>query len=155
MFSLFGWWKFRGDHVITCPDNNQPEVIRIKGSDLDHLDVRECSRWPEKLGCGQECLRQVQESPEGCLLHAYYTHWYRDKMCALCGRTLATPGIAEHVHTPALLAPDGYSFEWNTVRAEDLARLMVTHRPICWDCHIAGSFRREHPELVVDRDFHR
>jgi hypothetical protein len=155
MISLFSWWKFRGDHVITCPDNKQPEVIRIKGSDLQHLDVRMCSRWPEKLGCGQECLRQVQESPEGCLLQAVYTHWYLDQKCAICGKTLDVPGIAEHVHAPALLAPDGFSFEWNSVRAEDLARVMVTHSPICWDCHIAHTFRREHPELVVERDFHR
>jgi hypothetical protein len=24
--------------------------------------------------------------------------------------------------------------------------------PVCWDCHIAGSFRREHADLVTDRD---
>ncbi len=34
MFSIFDRWKFRGDHVITCPDNNQPEVIRLKGLGL-------------------------------------------------------------------------------------------------------------------------
>ena len=28
---------------------------------------------------------------------------------------------------------------------------MGTHLPVCWNCHIAESFRREHPELVVDR----
>ena len=24
--------------------------------------------------------------------------------------------------------------------------------PVCWNCHIAESFRREHPDLVTDRD---
>jgi hypothetical protein len=28
---------------------------------------------------------------------------------------------------------------------------MQTHLPVCWNCHIAQEFRREHSELVVDR----
>src|SRR5579871_1619293 len=91
MFSLIGLWKFRGKRVITCPDNNRFELIKVNGADLAHLDVRQCSRWPEKLGCGQECIRQVQESPEGCLLHNYYTNWYCGKHCATCGKELEAP----------------------------------------------------------------
>jgi hypothetical protein len=29
--------------------------------------------------------------------------------------------------------------------------VLSTHLPVCWDCHIARRFRREHPALVVDR----
>ncbi len=45
----------------------------------------------------------------------------------------------------------------------DLEALEVTPRlalsqshelrlPLCWDCHVAESFRREHPDLATDRD---
>ena len=30
--------------------------------------------------------------------------------------------------------------------------MLDSYLPVCWDCHIAESFRREHPELVTDRD---
>ena len=155
MFSIRGWWKFRGTRVVTCPDNHQAVALKVGGPDLEHLDVRQCSRWPEKLGCGQECLSQVKESPEGCLLHTYYTQWYQDKPCAVCGKKLEAPGIGEHIHPPALMASDGYSIEWNMVRPEELAQLMVTYRPICWDCHIAENFRHDHPEMITDRNFQR
>jgi hypothetical protein len=29
--------------------------------------------------------------------------------------------------------------------------VLETHLPVCWDCYIAQSFVREHPDLVVYR----
>ena len=34
---------------------------------------------------------------------------------------------------------------------EQLPEIFATHQPVCWNCHIAESFRRLHPELVTDR----
>ena len=34
---------------------------------------------------------------------------------------------------------------------EFLQDAMKTRQPICWSCHIAETFRRQHPEMVVDR----
>ena len=28
---------------------------------------------------------------------------------------------------------------------------MSASLPVCWNCHVAPTFRREHPGLVVDR----
>ncbi len=151
MFSLIGWWKFRGPRVITCPENREPAAVEVRGPDVEHLDIRQCSRWPDRQGCGQECLRQIQAAPEDCLLRNLFTKWYRGQRCAYCGKVLHPVDCSEH--KPALLGPGGRSFEWDEVRPDALARLMATHRPVCWNCHIAMSFRREHPELVVDRNF--
>jgi hypothetical protein len=51
-----------------------------------------------------------------------------------------------------LLVPDHTTVEWKQVRPEDVPNVFRTHQPVCWNCHLAGSFRRLHPELVVDRE---
>jgi hypothetical protein len=35
-----------------------------------------------------------------------------------------------------------------------LPEVFLTYAPVCWDCHIAETLRREHPELIVDRPPH-
>jgi hypothetical protein len=34
-------------------------------------------------------------------------------------------------------------------------RFPPSSAPVCWSCHIAESFRRTHPELIVDRPWER
>ena len=34
---------------------------------------------------------------------------------------------------------------------EKLQEVLATHWPVCWNCHVAETFRREHPELVAHR----
>jgi hypothetical protein len=41
------------------------------------------------------------------------------------------------------------------VAAENLPEIFATHLPMCWSCHIAQTFRREHPEMVIDRPGNR
>ena len=38
---------------------------------------------------------------------------------------------------------------------EKLPAIPAVYRPVCWTCHVGETFRREHPELVVDRNFRR
>jgi len=38
-----------------------------------------------------------------------------------------------------------------TIPAEKLQEVLRTDWPVCWNCHVAETFRREHPELVVNR----
>ena len=149
MFSLLGWWKYRGTRVITCPENSQPAAVKLR----DHIDIRACSRWPEKQGCGQECLRQIEAAPADCLIGNVFTRWYSGSKCPYCSKILTPADWTEH--KPALMGPDGKSLEWDEVRPEELVKLMATHRPICWNCHIAIGFRRDHSDMVVDRDFRR
>jgi len=42
--------------------------------------------------------------------------------------------------------------EWVDVGADRLALALATSLPLCWNCHVAATFRRTHPELVTDRD---
>jgi hypothetical protein len=49
------------------------------------------------------------------------------------------------------LDPEQKTVYWDAVAAEKLPEYFTTHEPICWDCHVAQTLRREHPELVVER----
>jgi hypothetical protein len=54
-------------------------------------------------------------------------------------------------HKPALMGRDHVTVEWNTVPAEILPEVLTTYLPVCWNCHIAETFRRRYPHSVVDR----
>ena len=61
------------------------------------------------------------------------------------------PEIHWSDHNPAILSPDGGTIEWSDVRPEDLPRVFATHRRVCWNCHVAQSFRAQFPGLAVER----
>jgi hypothetical protein len=149
--------RFKGKAVVVCPENNQPAGVEVSalsaaltavGGRLE-LRLDTCTRWPEKMGCGQECLASIQTSPESCLMRSILGDWYRDKTCTYCQRPFGE--ISWIDHEPALLTPDGAGLEWRDVPAEGLQGVLATHKPVCWNCHVAESFRREHPDLVTDR----
>jgi hypothetical protein len=151
--------KFRGTRVITCPETRRPAAVDVDVARAAlsaalgkrELTLKDCSRWPEREPCGQECLLQVEAWPEECLVGNMVKEWYRDKKCVFCGTGFEEDYWLEH--KPALLGPDGKTREWAEVRPELLPDVLSTHKPVCWNCHIAETFRREHPELVVDRDY--
>ena len=117
----------------------------------EHLRLDSCSRWPEKAGCGQECLKQIETQPMDCLVRTQVSRWYADKTCAICGKALGVVDWASH--KPALRAPDGRTMEWSDVKPETMFQVMSTHAAICWDCHVAETFRRQRPDLVLDNPF--
>jgi hypothetical protein len=45
---------------------------------------------------------------------------------------------------------EGLARPWPDVAPETLPQVLATHKPVCFDCYVAETFRREHPELVVD-----
>jgi hypothetical protein len=59
--------RYRGTHVVICPetqstatlefDSTRAALLAVTGS--KNVRVANCSRWPERHLCGQECLRQV------------------------------------------------------------------------------------------------
>jgi hypothetical protein len=151
------WRRWRGRRVVTCPENERPAAVdldlgyAVVGSIVGRpeLRLRGCSRWPEKQGCGQMCLSQVEESPGSCLVRVMLERWYEDKLCAYCAHPFGA--IHWHDHKPGLRAPDGKLREWTSVPAETLPEVFLTHRPVCWNCMVAEGFRERYPELVVDR----
>jgi hypothetical protein len=155
------FFKFRGQRLVTCPETHTPEAVTVAAKEAGlgaflneptlHLD--KCSRWPERQTCGQECLEQVEANPENCLVWNIVAKWYEGKRCAFCQKPI-TP--LQHLdHAPALLGPDFRTTEWNQISPEKLPQIFATYQPVCWNCHVAATFRRLHPELVTDRPINR
>ena len=140
-----------GKHLITCPETRDTAAVDINiiHTFIGPLRLSDCSRWPEKAGCDQACVSQIAAAPAECLVRNIVAAWYAGKRCAVCAREIGP--IAWHERPPALLAPDGASAEWIEVAAEELPKIFATHAPLCWTCHMAMAFRREHPELAFER----
>jgi len=156
---VFGrvYLKYRGDRVITCPENCKPAGVHVDAMHVlvstiegrPDLRLKTCSRWPERQDCGQECLREIEASPEDCLVRHLLTQWYAGKNCVLCGKPIGEIEWADH--KPALMSPDHATVQWRDVPAERVPEVLATHQPVCWNCHIVNSVMRGHPELVTDR----
>lgn len=149
--------KFRGQRIVSCPETHEAAGVRVAagGAALEAAigeetpRISECSRWPEREYCGQQCLEQIEETPKACLVTTIVTRWYQGKECAYCHKPFAD--VKWDTHKPALVSAEGKTVQWNEVPVEKLQETMKTHLPVCWDCHVAETFRRVHPELVVDR----
>jgi hypothetical protein len=153
------YFRMRGTRVVACPENEQPAAVTVDARRAaltaagghEHLRLDSCSRWPEKAACGQECLKQIEAQPTDCLVRTQVDRWYADKSCAICGKALGQVEWA--AHAPALRGPDGVTLEWRDVRPETMFQVMGTHAAVCWDCHVAETFRRQRPDLVLDNPF--
>ena len=153
--------RYRGQRLVTCPETHQPAAVhvnvakaaskRILGKQEIRLD--QCSRWPEKENCGQECLSQLRADPENCLVWNIVAEWYKGKTCAYCQKPFE--GIQWHNRHPALLSPERIAKQWNEIPAEKLPEVFETHLPVCWNCYIAETFRRQIAERVLDPGWER
>jgi hypothetical protein len=150
--------RYRGPMLITCPETGGREAVAVDwrhaaASGLiaaPELRLQECTRWPERQDCAQLCLRQIETAPDACRVRSILTSWYGGKTCAICRRPFGE--IHWHDHKPALVDGGQRTLEWSEVAPRGLEGVLATHRPVCWNCHIASTFRRTHPDLVVDRD---
>jgi hypothetical protein len=151
------WFLWRRERLITCPENEKPAAVRVNASKAvasaltghEGLRLSECSRWPEKQGCGQECLAQIEKGPGECLVRTLVDRWYEGKACACCGKPIRDVAWADQ--RPGLRAPDGRVFAWPDVAPETLPEVFRTHAPICWNCLVVQRVAREHPDEVTVR----
>ena len=149
--------KFGGERVIICPETGKQAMVEVDvrraaiSTLLGRTDLRleNCWRWPIRQDCGQECLLQLDAADEECLVRSVLEKWYRDKTCAFCRRPFDELDLIEH--KPALLNSEGVTVEWKHVPLTEVMQAMAVALPVCWNCHIAQTFRREHADLVVDR----
>jgi hypothetical protein len=150
---------YRGKRLITCPETHKSEAVDVDAKEAAFgaflseptLHLRECSRWPERQNCGQECLREIEANPGTCLVWNVVGTWYAGKSCAFCHKRF---GEFHHLdHAPALRGPDGKTIEWSDVPPRQLPDVFATYQPVCWNCHVTETFRRLHPELLVEREF--
>jgi hypothetical protein len=149
--------SYRGSKIVTCPETSRSAIVKIDSVHasltsivgLPDIRLEDCTRWPVKQQCGQECLMDLDVAPESCLVSGVLMRWYRDKNCVYCHRPF--PELHWVDHRPGLLTPEGKLLVWNAVKLDQLRNVMETHTPVCWDCYIAQEFRLDHPELVVFR----
>jgi hypothetical protein len=60
--------RFRGRRAVVCPETGSTAFIRIDALHAavssaigdPELQVRDCSRWPERKACHQECLAGIR-----------------------------------------------------------------------------------------------
>lgn len=155
--SVRAYLNFRGKRLITCPETHKPEAVEVAAGEAGlgvffnepTMRLKECSRWPERQNCGQDCLRQIEADSQNCLVWNIVSKWYEGKRCVFCRKPFGA--LHQWDHAPALLGPDFKTSEWKNVRPEKLPDIFATHQPVCWNCHVTESFRRLHPELVTDR----
>jgi hypothetical protein len=134
--------KYRGKRVVICPDTGQPVVVEVDerlaaatavfGS--PSLRLKSCSRWPEKQYCGQECLEQIEATPEELL-----EKWSLGKVCALCGGPI--DAISGGGRYRALMDSAGRTVEWGTIPHTKVLESLATHLPVCWNCHCSRIAR--------------
>lgn len=155
--ALKAYLKWRGTRLIVCPEARKPAAVEVDAGytallapiTARGLRLRNCSRWPEWKDCGQDCLHEIEAAPEDCLVRTILTQWYEGKKCALCAKTFGE--IKWLDRKPALIIPGKPSREWSEIPPEEIWNVLDTAMAVCWDCHIAETFRRRYPELVVDR----
>jgi len=145
------WLKFRGRRVVRCPENLRPAGVTV---DAWHaaggLRLSTCSRWPEKVGCGQQCLSEIAAAPSDCLVRTIAARWYHGKRCAVC--RLAIENVEWGPSEPALMLADRTTVQWKQVPSEKLTETLETALPVCFACHMATTLVREHPELAIERN---
>ncbi len=159
--ALRTYLRYRGERLVTCPETKQAAAVHVDtgkalgATILGKEEVRldQCSRWPERHGCGQDCLSQVKADPEHCLVWNIVAEWYKGKSCAYCQKPLGE--IHWHDRHPALLSPDRVAKQWNEIPPEQLPTIFQTYLPVCWNCYIAETFRKQNADRVLNRNWER
>jgi hypothetical protein len=142
------WQQYRGDRVVTCPETGRPAAVRIDAAHAAitaakgtaNVRLAACSRWATRGRCDEPCLFEASDS--GSTITAIASGWYAGKRCVYCRNQITDePFVGHH---PALLGSDGTTREWVDVEPENLPDALRTASPVCWDCHIAETFRRQY-----------
>jgi len=146
-----------GVRLVDCPETGAVAAVRFDCARAamtavafdGQPDVRlaDCSRWPERGPCDGPCVPQAK-APESSVM-GLIAHFTGQGHCAICGGHLAeAPAVGHHI---ALRSPDGVTTQWTDLSLAALPQALLESHAVCWDCHIAESFRRALPHLVTDR----
>ena len=149
--------RFRGEMLVRCPETHEPAAVKVDVARAAvkslaggrERELRDCSRWPERGECDQDCLEQVEQDPENHRVWTIAAHWFAGKKCVYCGKPIEA--LSHFDRSPALLDEESKTAEWKKVPAENLPEEFSRDLPVCWNCHIAQTFLRTHPDLVVHR----
>lgn len=156
-YFIRAYTRYQGSRLVTCPETHGQAIVEIDARHaaltsivgVPEIRLDHCSRWPINQDCGQECMVDLEGVAPDCLVRGVLTKWYRGKTCAYCGKHFTDVHWLDH--KPALQNAEGALLEWRKVELRELGETMASSLPVCWDCYITQSFKREHPDLVVYR----
>lgn len=149
--------KFSGKMLVTCPETQKTVVVKVASSRAalaatagkEHVELSQCTRWPERQDCDQACLTELEADPEKHRVWNIVAQWYQGKSCIYCRQPISE---LHHLdHAPGLIGADGEIIEWEKVPAEKLPEELASARPVCWNCTVVEGFRQEHGDLVIER----
>jgi hypothetical protein len=155
--TVHAWWTYRGVHVIQCPETRKPAAVRVDTGhaaltvltqDAADVQLASCSRWPERAGCDQACVPQIERDPAETRVETILADVFTGQRCAMCGAIIS--GVPAIGHKPAFRAPDGRTIPCDQIAPERIDEILATHQLVCWDCDVAETFRREFPDRVID-----
>jgi hypothetical protein len=149
--------QYWGKMLITCPENQKTAAVEVATTKAaisamagkPHLELSSCTRWPEMQDCGQDCLCQIENDAESHRLWTIASRWFAGKKCIYCGQMIG--GLHHLDHQGALRSPDRITTEWDHIPPEHLPDALSAADAVCWSCHVAQTFRRTHPEMVIER----
>lgn len=66
------WRGYRGKRTVTCPETKEPAAVEVDAAHVaasawggvPDVRLKDCSQWPKKADCGQECLAEVERGAE-------------------------------------------------------------------------------------------
>jgi hypothetical protein len=154
--SLQSYFRHRGRKTVICPENRELVTVEIDNQyafrtalrGQEHERLQSCSRWPEKGDCGQECLAQIDPTPEN--LERLLSKWYQGKSCEICDRPL-TPADWRRGRL-AFLDENQKLFELRHMQLDELPTALDTLTPLCWNCHQEERVRQATPPRFLKGD---
>ena len=155
-FSLQSYFRNRGRRTVICPEDHEPVTVELDNTFAfrtalrgeEHERLHTCSRWPEKGDCGQECLAQVDPSPEN--LERLLQKWHQGKTCVICERPL-TPADWRRSRL-ALLNEKQKLFELRHMHLDEIPSALDHMAPLCWNCHQEERVRQAEPQRILKGD---
>lgn len=147
--ALQSFYANRGRRAAICPESGEPVnieadneyALRTALHGLEHSRLKSCSRWPEKGDCGQECLAQVEASPEN--VERLLTMWFEGKSCAICARSLKPTDWQRS--RLGMLNLQHKLVEMRQIYPFELQAAVEYMRPLCWSCHQEERARQAVP----------
>jgi len=149
--------SYFGKMLVACPETHETVAVKVAAGRAtaaalvgkEHVELSQCTRWPERSGCDQACLSEIKADPRAHQVWTIASKWYAGKTCYFCHRPIAE--LSHLDHSPGLVDADGKIVEWDEIPAEKLLPTLESGSPVCWNCSVVEAFWKEHPQLVIQR----
>lgn len=136
---------FRGMRLMACPETGQTAAIELQARRAaltalfksPGLRVEVCSRWPERAGCDEACVREIEAAPASHRVPVMLAEWCHDRPCVCCGAPLTRVHVGEHV--PHLMNTERKIVEWREVPPQELPQVLSSCAPVCENCLLAET----------------